>query len=114
MKIRPLVAWVRVCVCVCLFRERCFGDRSLPLRQVMPFRRKPPVNRFTQPRHMHKERRAKSRKDKQPVEAKPNGCGPKKLVHNGTLVWKHGPKPAQPLLLNLEPHPNGNGCGSKI
>ena len=33
-----------------------------------------------------------------------NGGGSKTLYQNG--LWKHGPKPAHPLLLNFEPHPN--------
>ena len=46
------------------------------------------------------------------VPFKPTNRGyPKKLnmAVNGTKIhpgkWKHGPKPAQPLLFNFEPHP---------
>ncbi|CAJ1355865.1 unnamed protein product [Effrenium voratum] len=64
------VEWIREwsedgSACTVRFRDRRHAEAavrdqqvwtwSAKIQEVMPFRRKPPVNRFTQPRHMHKE-----------------------------------------------------------
>ncbi|CAJ1431666.1 unnamed protein product, partial [Effrenium voratum] len=63
------VEWIREwsedgSACTVRFRDRRHAEAavrdqqvwtwSAKIQEVMPFRRKPPVNRFTQPRHMHK------------------------------------------------------------